>query len=88
MFYSVTEVSKYESKALTHFGYIPRAESWRKWKTMTMYRYVHHMKGNTAGKRITLAEEFATWLEEIPDGGAECFPFETIDEMKQEYLSV
>ena len=28
----------------------------------------------------------AMLLENIPDGCAECFPFETIDELKREYL--
>lgn len=31
---------------------------------------------------------FVTKLEEIPDGCAEYFPFELIEELKQEYLSV
>lgn len=31
-------------------------------------------------------KEIVTRLEEIPDGCAECFPFELIDELKREYL--
>lgn len=34
-----------------------------------------------------LVREIITRLEEIPDGCAECFPFEIIDELRQEYLS-
>ena len=34
-----------------------------------------------------LGREIKTRLEEIPDGCAECFPFEIIDELRQEYLS-
>lgn len=32
-----------------------------------------------------LAKEFINVLENIPDGCAECFPFETIDQLKKEY---
>ncbi len=35
---------------------------------------------------VALVKEFVTHLEEIPDACAERFPFETIDELKQEYL--
>lgn len=34
-----------------------------------------------------LVEEFIAKLEEIPDGCAECFPFEIIDRLREEYLS-
>lgn len=37
---------------------------------------------------ISLVEEFVVRLEDISDGCAERFPFEAIDELKQEYLSV
>ena len=49
--------------------------------------YIRHMphKGEHSREAIILAEEFIARLEEIPDGGAECFPFETIDELKREY---
>ena len=30
--------------------------------------------------------EIVSRLEDIPDCGAECFPFELIDELKEEYL--
>ena len=33
-----------------------------------------------------LVKEFVAKLEEIPDGGAEVFPFEMIDRLKKEYL--
>ena len=36
-------------------------------------------------KAISLVKEFIKLLESIPDGCAECFPFETIDELKREY---
>lgn len=36
-------------------------------------------------KAISLVKEFIKLLESIPDGCAECFPFETIDELKKEY---
>lgn len=32
-----------------------------------------------------LVREIINRLEQIPDGCAECFPFEVIDELKQEY---
>lgn len=31
-------------------------------------------------------KEFIACLEGIPDGGAECFPFELIEELKEEYV--
>lgn len=34
-----------------------------------------------------LVTEIIARLEEIPDGCAECFPFELINELKEEYLS-
>lgn len=36
---------------------------------------------------IELVREFVKELEQIPDACAECFPFETIDELKAEYLT-
>lgn len=36
-------------------------------------------------KGIALVKEFIKMLEEIPDGCAELFPYETIDELKREY---
>lgn len=41
---------------------------------------VHSQRGKE------LVAEFVARLEEIPDGCAECFPFETIDMLKEEYL--
>lgn len=35
---------------------------------------------------VKLVRDFIHELEEIPDGCAECFPFELIDELKAEYL--
>ena len=35
---------------------------------------------------VALVEQFVSILEDIPDEGAECFPFELIDELREEYL--
>lgn len=50
--------------------------------------YVRHMprEGTHSKEAISLVEEFVARLEDIPDGCAECFPFETIEELKREYL--
>lgn len=50
--------------------------------------YVRHMpeEGKHSKEAEALVKEFIARLEEIPDGCAECFPFETIDELKKEYL--
>ena len=49
--------------------------------------YVRHMpeKGIHSREAIELVAEFMKHLEEIPDGGAECFPFELMEELKEEY---
>lgn len=51
--------------------------------------YVRHMpeEGRHSSEAISLVRDFVSRLEGIPDGCAECFPFETIDELKKEYLS-
>lgn len=51
--------------------------------------FVRHMppKGRHSMEAIDLAKEFVVRLEAIPDGCAECFPFEIIEELKQEYFS-
>lgn len=51
--------------------------------------FIRHMskKGEHSQEAKELVRTIITRLEEIPDGCAECFPFETIDELKQEYLS-
>ncbi len=38
-------------------------------------------------KAIQLVREFNGIVEKIPDGCAELFPFELIDELKEEYLT-
>lgn len=43
--------------------------------------YVRHMP-----KDGEHSMEARNLVEEIPDGGAECFPFEVIDRLKEEYL--
>lgn len=50
--------------------------------------FVRHMPPNRKHslEAVELVKEFATRLEEIPDACTECFPFETIDELKREYL--
>ncbi len=50
--------------------------------------YVRHMpkEGKHSAEAIVLVKEFISLLEEIPDGCAESFPFEIIDELKEEYL--
>jgi len=45
-------------------------------------------EGKHSREAISLVEEFIAHLEEIPDGCAECFPFEIIDELKREYLCI
>ena len=49
--------------------------------------YVRHMpkKGDHSAEARALAADFVKLLEEIPDGCAETFPFEMIDELKEEY---
>lgn len=50
--------------------------------------YVRHAPtdGKHSVEAVELVKEFAAELERIPDGCVECFPFETIDELKREYL--
>lgn len=50
--------------------------------------YVRHMpeEGKHSLEAIELMCEFVGRLEQIPDGGAECFPFDLIEELKTEYL--
>lgn len=50
--------------------------------------YVRHMpeEGEHSKEAVSLAKEFIERLENIPDGCAECFPFEMIDELQREYL--
>lgn len=43
-------------------------------------------EGRHSQRGIDLVKEIFTRLEEIPDGCAECFPFETIEELKHEFL--
>ncbi len=50
--------------------------------------FVRHMPPDRKHslEAVVLVKEFVTRLEEIPDACAERFPFETIDELKREYL--
>lgn len=43
-------------------------------------------EGNHSNRGISLAEEIIKILEDIPDGCAEMFPFDAIDELSREYL--
>lgn len=51
--------------------------------------FVRHMpdKGKHSIEAKELVRDIIAKLKEIPDGCAECFPFDTIDELKREYLS-
>ena len=50
--------------------------------------FVRHMpkEGKHSIEAINLVKEFVAELESIPDGCAERFPFEQIDELREEYL--
>ena len=50
--------------------------------------YVRHMPedGAHSAEAVALVREFIEKLEEIPDGCAEIFPFELIEELKKEFL--
>ena len=43
-------------------------------------------KGQHSREAVELVRGFVSQLEEIPDGCSEIFPFNVIDELKQEYL--
>lgn len=49
--------------------------------------YIRHMpdKGEHSSDVIELVRKLVKMLEEIPDGCAELFPFELIDELRNEY---
>ena len=49
--------------------------------------YIRHMpdEGEHSSEATELVREFVKMLEEIPDGCAELFPFELIDELRDEY---
>ena len=49
---------------------------------------VQHMpkEGVHSAEAVSLVRKFVDRLSEIPDGCAECFPFELIDELREEYL--
>ena len=40
-----------------------------------------------SNEAVALVKEFVARLEDIPDDCAECFPFEAIDALRQEYLA-
>jgi hypothetical protein len=49
-------------------------------------RNVSTVKGEHSAKSIELIKEFVARLEKIPDSCAESFPFELIDELKEEFF--
>lgn len=44
-------------------------------------------KGKHSCKAIAIVQDIIALLEDLPDGGAELFPFELITELKKEYLA-
>ncbi len=54
-----------------------------------IYDQIHYVRGNMEGKHSeegrNLIRDFVAQLKEIPDGCAELFPFELIDELEEEY---
>lgn len=50
--------------------------------------FVRHMpeNGKHSHEGISLIQDFVKHLEKIPDECAECFPFEMIEELRNEYL--
>ena len=57
----------------------------RIWYNRTTKESVKTITCQHSPQGISLVKEFIKLLESIPDGCAECFPFETIDELKKEY---
>ena len=51
------------------------------WSVRYAKEYARHSE-----KAIAVVKDFIAMLEEIPDGCAECFPFDLIDELRKEYL--
>ncbi len=49
-------------------------------------RHMSEAIGEHSAEAVGLVREFVAMLEEIPDGCSEMFPFDTIDELKREYL--
>ncbi len=51
--------------------------------------FVRHVleKGEHSNEAKELVRDIIARLKEIPDGCAECFPYDTIDELEQEYLA-
>ena len=84
-------IAKYgEANEENEFGF--SAEVDRLWAQAEIYDKVwsvRHMPetGKHSAEMISLVNDFVAMLEDIPDGGAECFPFEMIDELTEEYLS-
>lgn len=54
-----------------------------------IYDQIHYVRSGMEGKHseeaINLIRDFVDQLKEIPDGCAELFPFELIDELEEEY---
>ena len=50
--------------------------------------FIRHMpkEGEHSAEAVRLVRKFVDKLLDIPDGGAELFPFELVDELREEYL--
>ena len=50
--------------------------------------FVRHMpeEGKHSAEAIELVKEFIEYLEDIPDGCAEVFPFSTIEKLRREFI--
>lgn len=67
------------------------SEVWRIVSQIEIYDQIWSVRntsnvGEHSKKAVDLIAEFIAVLEEIPDGCAETFPFEMIDELRAEYL--
>ena len=59
---------------------------------LEIYDRVHYLRniprddGHHSKEGIVLVEAIIARLEDLPDGGAELFPFDLMDELRQDYL--
>lgn len=56
------------------------------YKQVLAIESLHSESEKHSSKVVELVRRFVAELEEIPDGCAELFPFELIDELRREYL--
>lgn len=83
-----TVIQKYgEANEENEFAF--EAEVCRLVSQIEIYDQIHYVRGNMEGKHSeearNLIRDFIDQLKEIPDGCAELFPFELIDELEEEY---